>query len=429
MRTLQLDMRGTDIMEIQSLLKKAGLYTGPVDGIFGTGTRQAVMKLQQQFGIQPDGIIGPITYRALEPLLLGYTTYTVQPGDSATTVAQKFGTTVTLLRSANPNVNINSLLIGQSLIVPYGIDVVNTDTDYTYEVLEHDIFGLKARYPFLDVRSIGKSVLGRNLYALRFGTGPNRVAYNGAHHALEWITSPVLMKFVEDLAAAYASGRMIDGYDPNTLWQQSTITVIPMVNPDGIELVLNGLEQSNPYYADLIEWNNGSTDFSKTWQANIRGVDLNHNYDAKWTEYKEVEAGLGITGPAPTRYGGPRVESEPEVQAMVAFTQRDDPALVLAYHSQGEVIYWNFENMAPPEALPIGQALAKASGYALEQAGGVASYAGYKDWVTKQFRIPGYTVEVGIGKNPLPISQFDTIYKDNLPLLLAAATLTSNRPS
>jgi g-D-glutamyl-meso-diaminopimelate peptidase len=64
---------------------------------------------------------------------------------------------------------------------------------------------------------------------------------------------------------------------------------MPMVNPDGVDLVLNGLDRSNPYYNDLIKWNNGSTDFSKTWNANIRGVDLNHNYDAMWQKSKDVE--------------------------------------------------------------------------------------------------------------------------------------------
>ena len=49
-----------------------------------------------------------------------------------------------------------------------------------------------------------------------------------------------------------------------------------MVNPDGVTLVINGLQTDNPYYSKLIEWNNGSTNFSKVWEANIKSVDLNH---------------------------------------------------------------------------------------------------------------------------------------------------------
>ena len=108
---------------------------------------------------------------------------------------------------------------------------------------------------------------------------------------------------------------------------------------------------------------------------------------------------------------------------MVDVTLSHDFRLVLAYHSQGEVIFWNFENMATQEAREIGEALAQASGYALEEATGIASYAGFKDWFIKQFGRPGYTVEVGRGTNPLPISQLNQIYSDNLPLLLLASVI------
>jgi g-D-glutamyl-meso-diaminopimelate peptidase len=248
------------------------------------------------------------------------------------------------------------------------------------------------------------------------------VFYNAAHHALEWITSPLLMKFIEDFSKAYALGQNIAGYVPSEIWDKSSIYIVPMVNPDGVNLVLNGLSPTNPYYNKLIQWNNG-TDFSDQWQANIRGVDLNHNYNAGWEESKEAAIALGITGPGPTRYSGPYPLSEPETRAMVDFTRDRNFRLVLAYHSQGEVIFWNFQNMATQEAREIGEALAGASGYELDQPTGVASYAGFKDWFIKEYRRPGYTVEVGRGKNPLPISQFDQIYRDNLPLLLLASVI------
>ena len=224
--------------------------------------------------------------------------------------------------------------------------------------------------------------------------------YNAAHHALEWITVPVLMKFAEDFARAYALGTTLRGYRPRDIWAQSSIYIIPMVNPDGVDLVLNGLSPDNPYYTDLIRWNNGSTDFSTDWQANIRGVDLNHNYNAAWEASKEGEAALGITGPGPTRFSGAVPVSEPETQTTVGFTNSRDFRLVLAYHSQGEVIFWNFMDMAPPEARTIGEQLAQVSGYELAEATGIASYAGYKDWFTQDYRRPGYTVEVWARQEP-----------------------------
>lgn len=423
MRTLRMGDTGTDVMEIQALLNKLGYNAGTPDGIFGPQTRRAVIALQRDFGLAPDGIIGTRTHAALEPYLSGYTAYTIAPGDTLYTIAAKFYTQVPFLIFANPGIDPQNLQVGQLITVPFGIDVVDTNISYTYDILERDIRGLAARYPFLGFGSAGQSVLGRELYYIRLGTGENEVFYNGAHHSLEWITAPLLMKFAEDFLKALVLGQTIRGFDPREIWENSSIYILPMVNPDGVDLVLNGLSPDNPFYNRLIQWNNQSTDFSRTWQANIRGVDLNHNYDAAWDLSKEAEAAYGITGPGPTRYSGPYPESEPESRAVADFTRAHDFRLVLAYHSQGEIIYWNFMNMATEEARMIGEILAADSGYTLDMATGIASFAGYKDWFIREYGRPGYTIEVGRGTNPLPISQFNQIYNDNLTMLLRAATI------
>ena len=155
------------------------------------------------------------------------------------------------------------------------------------------------------------------------GNGPNKIFYNGSHHAIEWITTVLLMKFVENFAKAYASGQSLEGYNSRDIWNKSTIYVMPMVNPDGVDLVLNGLDRSNPFYNDLIKWNNGSDDFSKTWSANIRGVDLNHNYDAMWQQSKDAEESYGVYGPGPSRYSGTAPESESESKAVADLTRNN----------------------------------------------------------------------------------------------------------
>ncbi len=421
MRTLRYGSRGTDVMEVQALLAKIGYDPGPIDGIFGVKTQQAVVKFQRDNGLTPDGIIGPKTYSVLEPLLLGYDIYTIQPGDTLYQIALKYYTSINKLITANPNVNPMNLKIGQKIIVPYGIDVVDTNIDYTYETMQRDIKGLKARYPFLEVGSAGKSVLGRDLTYIKLGKGPNQVFYNGAHHSLEWITVPLLMKFIENFSKAYAEGTDIRGYNIRGIWDQSTIYIVPMVNPDGIDLVLNGLSPDNPYYEQLLQWNDTGLPFSQVWQANIKGVDLNHNYNALWEEYKKIAEDLGFGKPGPTKYPGAFAESEPESKAIADFTRNHNFRLVLAYHSQGQIIYWNFQNLAPPEAKRIGELFSQVSGYELAEEYGTASYSGYKDWFIQDYIRPGYTIEVGKGKNPLPISQFDTIYDDNEELLLLAS--------
>ncbi|MBU3194275.1 M14 family metallopeptidase [Clostridium algidicarnis] len=421
MEVLKIGSKGSDVMKIQAVLKKIGYTTGSLDGIFGNVTKNAVIGFQQNNGLTADGIIGEETCKILNKFLLGYEDYILRPGDNIYDIARTHYTTMNKIVTANPKIDVNNLTIGESIVVPFGIDVVDTNIDYTYEIMERDMVGLKARYPFIERGILGKSVLEKNLYYIKLGNGPNEVFYNAAHHSLEWITSTLLMKFIEDFSKAYSEDGIINGYRIKDIFNKSTIYIVPMVNPDGVDLVIDGLKRDNPYYSRLIQWNKGSSDFSKDWQANIRGVDLNHNYDASWALSKQAEVVYGIYGPGPTRYSGPYPESEPETKSLADFTRAHNFRLVIAYHTQGEVIYWKYLNIIPNDSRKIAEIFSKASGYILSETTGIVSYAGYKDWFIERFVRPGYTIEVGKGKNPLPISQFDKIYRDNIEVLLLGA--------
>lgn len=423
MYILKLGSTGPFVKLLQSTLINLGYDIGKVDGIFGLTTQSAVLKYQQDNGLKADGIVGSNTWNSLEKFIQGYTSYTIKKGDTLFNLANTFPTTVNAMLVANPGINPLNLTIGQSIIIPFSSDVVLTNIDYTYDIMEMNIRALKTRYPFIETGIIGQSVLGKNLYYIRLGTGPNEVHYNATHHSLEWITSVLLMKFTEDFSRAYANKANFLGYDVSDIWKKSSIYIVPMVNPDGVNLVLNGLSPNNPYYSELLRWNNTGLPFSAVWQANIKGTDLNRNYPASWQLGKNQEAMLGITGPSPTRYGGPYPLSEPETQAMVNFVSAHDFKLVISYHSQGELIFWLYNNITPPNALEIGTTFSKLSGYTLEKNPPVAAYAGFKDWFIEIYDRPGYTIEVGLGKNPLPISSFDKIYKDNREILLSAPTL------
>ena len=98
-------------------------------------------------------------------------------------------------------------------------------------------------------------------------------------------------------------------------------------------------------------------------------------------------------------------------------------SLILAYHSQGEVIFWQFQNYNPPNSFFIGTQLANVSRYSLESTPFNSSFAGYKDWFIQNYNKPGYTIEVGLGINPLPLTQFNKIYNDNLGILVLGAIL------
>ena len=98
-------------------------------------------------------------------------------------------------------------------------------------------------------------------------------------------------------------------------------------------------------------------------------------------------------------------------------------SLVIAYHTQGKEIYWQFQNYATENAELIGKQFANVSGYNLTQVAYNSSFAGYKDWFLQQYQRPGYTIEAGLGTNPLPISQFNEIYRNNLGILVLGIIL------
>ena len=192
---------------------------------------------QNREGLYPSGREDILTMQRLSPYLLGFERYMVKPGDTYYRLARTFGTSVRAILTANPNQDPNRLLAGQYLNLPYGFPVVPTDIPFTSELLQVCIQGLMARYPFLARRTIATTLYRRPVTALSIGSGPRAVLYNASHHANEWITTPVLMKFLEEYAHAVSVNGRIFGMDAQRLFQQARLYLVPMVNPDGVDLV------------------------------------------------------------------------------------------------------------------------------------------------------------------------------------------------
>ncbi|MBP3501899.1 MAG: LysM peptidoglycan-binding domain-containing protein [Clostridia bacterium] len=333
-------------------------------------------------------------------------------------LANEFGTTVNRIIVANPNIDIYNLVIGRQIIIPVG-DIVKTNINYNSNILLKDVNDLKIVYPFLEIGEIGRSVLGKPLVYIRIGQGNREVFYNGAFHANEWITTPVLMKFVEEYSRAFVNRSTIYGYNARALFYSTSLYIVPMVNPDGVDLVTGSIKNVENAYKKAQEISSNFPDipFPSGWKANINGVDLNLQFPAGWENAREIKYSQGFNKPAPRDFVGYGPLTEPESKAVYNFTLQHNFRLVIAYHTQGEEIYWKFQNFNPPNSEYIGRQFAASSGYLLADTPYNSSFAGYKDWFIQSFNRPGYTIEAGMGENPLPISQFDNIYENNIGIL------------
>lgn len=423
MKSLSYGARGTQVQLLQAALKRAGYDKLKIDGIFGSATETAVKDFQSRNHLRSDGIVGPDTWRALNPYLVGYETVIVQQGDTYWLIAQRFGTSVNAISAANPEYDPTNLPIGAKLVVPLSFPAVFDEISYTSQVMSLIADALKARYPFIRVGSAGESVLGKPLYTFEVGTGDRQVFFNASHHANEWITTPLLLRFLEQLCQAYIHNECIGGRSAAELLEYATLYMIPMVNPDGVDLVTGYIPPNSELYDTAKAMNTMNLPFPDGWKANINGVDLNLQYPARWEEAKEIKFAEGYTQPGPRDYVGQAPLDQPESIAVAEYTQSHDFSLILAYHTQGEVIYWKFLDYLPQDSLRIGMVFSNLSGYSLELTPLRSSFAGYKDWFIQQWNRPGYTVEAGLGVAPLPISDLDGIYKDNLGIFVYAMGL------
>lgn len=289
-----------------------------------------------------------------------------------------------------------------------------------YEELCLEAQRLKHEFRFVQCFSIGRSVLGRGITAFLIGTGIPSVLYVGGHHALEYLTSMELVKFINDLCGHIAADEKMNGYNVKRILSKKSVYIIPMLNPDGVEIHLHGIESAGALREKVKRISGGDL---SSWQANARGVDLNHNYNAGWQILKRMEIESGITWPSPRQFGGYRPESEPETHALCNLCRRVLFRRAFAFHSQGEEIYWEYGSHTPKNSFEMAKALAGSCGYKVSKPEGLASHGGFKDWFISVFSKPGFTVEIGLGKNPLPISGLEPIYERLKNLFLLGLTI------
>lgn len=255
-----------------------------------------------------------------------------------------------------------------------------------------------AGLPGVDFFTVGYSLLSQPVYGVHIGNySGNQLLIEGAIHAREYITALLIVDLVK-----YLYDKPIDG----------GIYFIPMVNPDGVQLVLEGTKglKCEKQAEFLTNVNDGNTDFSQ-WKADANAVDLNVNFDALWGGGSQ-----NVFCPAPGNFVGYYPNSEREVNNLINFTLKNQPNATISYHTKGEVIYYGFEVLDQNQLardLNIAEAIRNVTGYQIIKTEN--STGGYSDWVSLNLGVPAYTIEVGESALPHPIGldQLPKIFEQN----------------
>lgn len=258
---------------------------------------------------------------------------------------------------------------------------------YTYARLNEDLAYLK--YNGFDVGSIGKSAGGNPIPFVHIGeySGAQSIITGGIH-ARENVTSLLVMR--QAFRAAFSPYSFEGG-----------IYFLPMLNPDGALLIEKGID-AFPDRAEFLKRINCSDDFS-LYKANLNGVDLNNNFDARF--------GLGKgqkDAPSSQGYPGEFPFSEPESDALKKFTIMVSPKITISYHALGREIYYYFfqDEKRFIRDRQIAKQFQEVLGYNLIDSD-LDSTGGYKDWCIETLKIPALTIEIIPDTKSHPLSSSD----------------------
>ena len=277
-----------------------------------------------------------------------------------------------------------------------------------------------------ELKTIGTSVDGNPIMAIKVGKGAEHVLVLGGAHGREALTSVLILNQIEDLVFAYEGDEEIQtgtsiesnvgteifsryrdfGYSPKKVLDDVSIWFVPLLNPDGAELAMNGtVHIKNKSKLSVIKKGQNLS----AWKANLNGVDLNRNYD--------LAAPRSGQSPGYSEYAGPSPYSEPETQAIMNFTRTENFSGVLNYHSRGEIVYYeeDFYSMATK--------FLSVTGYIPYGRNEKSTVPTYDRWYYNEFKRPVFTIEVGNGAigGPVSYEQYGNIWNQNwtLPIILA----------
>ncbi len=271
---------------------------------------------------------------------------------------------------------------GKTVSSKITVRIVNFKKAYTAAGVRKDVAALAQTYPSLiktDV--IGHSVKGSPIPLIKLGRGEKEALITAGIHSREYLTIGFTMRCVEEYAAAYYSktGKYGD-YDMVKMLDEYTLYIVPMINPDGLDILTNGKKTL---------YDKSKKD--ETYKRNANGVNLNRNFPFEWDK---------VTDGSSTKYEnykGKSAASEPETQALIALCEAHDFEWLYSMHLYGNNVYWrDSKNGKIPGDEALVNKLNKVCGFIVsESTTDPNGYGGgFENWFRQAFNRPGFCVEL-----------------------------------
>jgi murein tripeptide amidase MpaA len=217
---------------------------------------------------------------------------------------------------------------------------ITPPVEFTFDDEPEEIIIEEPIVEYMTQTTLGTSVEGAPITAYHYGNGPTEILFvGGMHGGYSWNTALVAYELMDYLEAT-----------PTIVPQNVTVTVIPVLNPDGLKKVTGTTERFTFSDVDTTE----SVRVSGRFNAN--DVDLNRNFDCDWQ--------ANATWQNRAVSGGTEAFSEPEARALKQYVETRQPtASVVWYSAVGGVFASNCRNGVLPETRTLTNLYADASGY------------------------------------------------------------------
>lgn len=287
---------------------------------------------------------------------------------------------------------------------------IEAKDEYSYSDMTRDAKLLSEKYPeFIKLSSIGKSEEKRDLTLILLGNpdAEINIMIQASIHAREFITTTVLMSQIDYMLKNIDRPYELTGMTFREMLDKICFHIVPMSNPDGVEIVQTGVISS------LYKGNRKGVD-PRLWKANAKGIDLNANFDALWENYRSPSV------PSPERYKGKSPETAAESKALANYIRKNPIDITLSYHTMGSVIFWDFPDRDKINALNLSLTAAIVSESGFYPFSDPTTCAGFRDWVILQ-GIPSLTVEMGVGKVPSVFYEFSQIWARSKDIIYETA--------